>query len=244
MQHIEQSHPLGIYIFLVQFHSLDGELGRHRTRHGESFSSLAGRIIVWLSAVRMLKIVEILLKAPRGTIIRVMHATLLVQGKFMLHGLISDIGWIRRGCRLAVCAGALLWVVMAFAGCSSSSTAPETERSGPAAGFATDPQVNEILANSCFDCHSDRGSGSWSAKFAPSYLFGGNKGRDALNFSNWASADPKQRSAMASLIGAVVESGSMPPGDYVFFHPSAGLDDDQKKLLLQWTEQQKLLPAH
>jgi hypothetical protein len=83
-----------------------------------------------------------------------------------------------------------------------------------------------------------------SAKLAPSYLFGENKGRDALNFSNWAAADAKQRNTMASLIGAVVESGSMPPGDYVFFHPSAKLDDEQKRLVLQWTTQQKLLPAH
>ena len=162
----------------------------------------------------------------------------------MLHGLISDIAWIRRGRRFAVCAGALLWVVIAFGGCSSSSTAPETERSGATDSFATDPRVNEILANSCFDCHSDRGSGSWSAKFAPSYLFGGNNGRLALNFSNWASADPKQRSAMASLIAAVVDSGSMPPGDYVFFHPSARLDEEQKKLVHQWSSQQEPLPAH
>ena len=118
------------------------------------------------------------------------------------------------------------------------------ERPGPADSLAADPRVNEVLANSCFDCHSDRGSGSWSAKCAPSYLFGANKGRDALNFSNWAAEDTKQRNTSASLIAAVVDSGSMPPGDYVFFHPSARLDDEQKKLVLQWAAQQKLLPAH
>jgi hypothetical protein len=49
---------------------------------------------------------------------------------------------------------------------------------------------------------------------------------------------------MASTIAAVVDNGSMPPGDYDFFHPSAKLSDEQKKLVLQWTAQQKALPAH
>jgi hypothetical protein len=115
---------------------------------------------------------------------------------------------------------------------------------GSADSLRADPQVYETLANACFDCHSDRGSGFWSAKFAPSYLFGAQKGRDALNFSNWAAMDVKQRSATASLIAAVVDSGSMPPGDYDFFHSSARLSDEQKKLVHQWASQQVALAAH
>ena len=161
-----------------------------------------------------------------------------------MHSLISDTAGIWRHRLFVVCTGAALWAAIALAGCSSSSNSTAMERPAPADSLTADPQVYEILANSCFDCHSDRGSGSWSAKFAPSYLFGANKGREALNFSNWATADVKQRNAMASLTAAVVDSGSMPPGDYVFFHPSAKLDDEQKKLVLQWTAQQKLLPAH
>src|SRR5580704_12783668 len=143
-----------------------------------------------------------------------------------MHSLISGTAGIWRHRLFAVCIGASLGAAIALVGCSSSSTSTATERHGPADSLAADHQVDEILANSCFDCHSDRGSGSLSAKLAPSYLFGENKGRDALNFSNWAAADAKQRNTMASLIGAVVESGSMPPGDYVFFHPSAKLDDE------------------
>jgi mono/diheme cytochrome c family protein len=159
-----------------------------------------------------------------------------------MHSLISN----TRIWRLRLFAGfvgASLWAAIALAGSSTDSMAQE-QASAAADSLTANPQVYEILANSCFDCHSDRGSGSWSAKLAPSYLFGAQRGRNALNFSNWATMDLKQRNSMASLIAAVVHSSSMPPGDYDFFHPSAKLSDEQKQLVHQWTSQQIALPAH
>jgi hypothetical protein len=75
-------------------------------------------------------------------------------------------------------------------------------------------------------------------------LFGADKARGVLNFSNWSTLDEKQRRAMAPGIAEVVDSGSMPPGDFCFFYPSAKLSDEQKKLVLQWTSQQKAVPTH
>ncbi len=164
-----------------------------------------------------------------------------------MHRLTSGTARIWRDCLFAVCFGASLWAApILIAGCSSSRNSASTESlSAPTTtSLAADPQVNETLTNSCFDCHSEQGSGPWNAKIAPSYIFGANKARAVLNFSNWSNLDLKQRSAMASAIAAVVESGSMPPGDYDFFHPSAKLSDEQKQLMLQWTSQQIALPAH
>jgi hypothetical protein len=130
--------------------------------------------------------------------------------------------------------------MVALVGCSSDNTSAAAERGSAAThDLAAEPQVYETLTNSCFDCHSDRSSGSWGAKFAPSYLFGANKGRAVLNFSDWSTMDAKQRSAMAAAIAAVVDRGSMPPGDYNFFHPSGRLSDEQKKLLIQWAARQR-----
>jgi hypothetical protein len=130
-------------------------------------------------------------------------------------------------------------------GCSSSGTSAATTRAAaPTASFAADPQVYDTLMNSCFDCHSDLGSGSWCAKLAPSYLFGAHEGRETLNFSDWGTLDAERRAAMAAKIAAVVKSGAMPPGDYGFFHPSAELSNEQKQLVLQWTAQQMASSAH
>jgi hypothetical protein len=181
-------------------------------------------------------------RALHGTVSIMARATRLIQGKVAMHSLISD-SRIWRLRLFAVCVAASVWTAIALGGSSSNSMAQE-QASTAADTLTANPQVYEILANSCFDCHSDRGSGSWSAKFAPSYLFGAQKGRNALNFSNWSTLDVKQRGATASLIAAVVDSGSMPPGDYDFFHPSAKLSDEQKQLVHQWTSQQIALPAH
>jgi len=146
---------------------------------------------------------------------------------------------------LATCIALSLLGTGLIAECSDSGgSAPLVLRPASTDAVSANPQVYEILTSSCFDCHSDQGSGPWNAKLAPSYLFGANKARRALNFSDWSNLDGKQRKAMASGIAAVVDSGSMPPGDYDFFHPSAKLSDEQKKLVLQWTSQQKALPAH
>ncbi|MGO9454799.1 MAG: heme-binding domain-containing protein [Candidatus Binataceae bacterium] len=134
---------------------------------------------------------------------------------------------------LSIRYGALLGAFILIAGCSSGGNNAATNEPAPADSLAADPDVREILANSCFDCHSDAGSGSWMAAFAPSYLFGASKGRQVINFSTWSTLNAAQRSAAASAIAAVVDSGSMPPGDYDFFHPSARLTDHQKQLLLQ-----------
>jgi mono/diheme cytochrome c family protein len=150
-----------------------------------------------------------------------------------------------RQCLFSMCLAVSFSAAILLAGCSSGSNSTAIEPgSAPTDSLAANQQVYEILTNSCFDCHSDRGSGSWSAKFAPSYLFGAQKARKVLNFSNWATLDVKQRKAMASAIATVVDSGSMPPGDYNFFHPSAKLSDEQKRLVLQWTTRQVALSAH
>src|ERR1700686_4733329 len=130
--------------------------------------------------------------------------------------------WCQR--LLSMCFGVSFSAAMLLAGCSSGSNSTAIEAgSDPMDSLTANPQVYKILTNSCFDCHSDRGSGSWSAKFAPSYLFGAHNARKVLNFSNRASLNVKQRKAMVSAITAVVDSGSMPPGDYDFLHPSAKL---------------------
>lgn len=131
------------------------------------------------------------------------------------------------------------------AGCSSTgNAAPKQEGSAATISLAANPRVDEVLGNSCFDCHSDQGSGSWNAKFAPSYLFGAHAARKVLNFSDWPALDAQQRSAMSSAVATAVSNGSMPPGDYAFFHPSAKLSDEQKNLVSQWALAQTALPAH
>ncbi|HYA35050.1 MAG TPA: heme-binding domain-containing protein, partial [Candidatus Binataceae bacterium] len=106
--------------------------------------------------------------------------------------------------------------------------------------ISSDSQVNTILDNSCFQCHSSEKSAPWYASISPSYLFGAKSARRVLNFSNWRDYDGDQKSAALGNIAKSVASGSMPPGDYTVFDGSARLNNDDKQVLLKWAT----VPAH
>ena len=136
-----------------------------------------------------------------------------------------------------ICASSLITLI---GGCSGtgerSSNPPQSEVRKDE--LAADLQVHQALAKACFDCHSDQKPVIWNARLAPSYLFGADKARQVLDFSDWPTYPPQRRRAELAAMGKVVQDGSMPPADYDFFHPEAKLSAEQKQLLLHWISQQ------
>jgi hypothetical protein len=104
--------------------------------------------------------------------------------------------------------------------------------------FRQDPLIREVLERSCFDCHSNEKPAAWNARLAPSYLFGTDKARRVLNFSDWDTYDSQRQRTELEAIGKVVADSSMPPGDDDFVRPAAKLSGDQKQMLLQWVSRQ------
>ena len=149
---------------------------------------------------------------------------------------------------------ALIAVAMvAVAGCSSNShridknAAPPgvvAARRSPWAAFSSNPQVAQILAGACFDCHSEEGNAAWYVKIAPSYWFS-RSARENLNFTNWKDYDARRRNEEIEAIGRVVNRGEMPPWDYTVFHPAAELTNQQKDVVSEWAASRvETLPAH
>jgi len=103
-------------------------------------------------------------------------------------------------------------------------------------GVSSDLQVNGILENSCYSCHSTGGSAPWYAAISPTHL-AANSARKVLNFSDWQTYDTDKQAAELKSIEESVSSGSMPPGDYTALDHSARLSDDQKQTLLKWASQ-------
>ena len=100
-----------------------------------------------------------------------------------------------------------------------------------AARFAS-PTANEIVANSCNDCHSNLTKWPWYTNVAPASWLVQNDvdgGRKVMNLSDWNRAQPE--------LGEVVEaikSGSMPPLKYKVMpnHSKARLSDAEKRQLI------------
>jgi len=143
--------------------------------------------------------------------------------------------------------------MVAVLGCSSNSHSinqsapPLPEVAGaanPWAAFSSNPEVTQILASSCFDCHSEKGRAAWYVKLSPSYWFAGSA-RENLNFTDWNDYDAQRRKNEIEAIGRVVNRGEMPPWDYTVFHPAAELTNAQKDLVSQWAaSRMETLPAH
>jgi len=111
-------------------------------------------------------------------------------------------------------------------------------------------EVSTILKNACYDCHSQQSRFPWYAYVAPvSFLVSRDvrEGREHLDFSLWKDIPLKKKLKAFDEIGEEVEAGDMPLPIYPPLHPKAKLSQEDRELIVNWTEQaanQVLEEAH
>lgn len=135
---------------------------------------------------------------------------------------------------LLVTAIALLAIQLIRPSQVAPTTAPENDLF--AAESAT-PDVQELVKNACYDCHSNETTWPWYAQIAPaSWIIANhvNEGREHLNFSDWATYSDKKRDHKLEEIAEEMAEGEMPMEGYVAFHSEAKLTDDQKMAVIGW----------
>lgn len=102
-----------------------------------------------------------------------------------------------------------------------------------------DSDVAVLLKNSCYSCHSNETAYPWYSYVAPaSWLVAKDvrEGRKELNFSIWSSFTRLDQLAKLDDIMEQVDGGEMPMGIYTLMHPSARLDEAQRKSIVDWAE--------
>ena len=95
------------------------------------------------------------------------------------------------------------------------------------------PQTRALAVDACFDCHSNQTSWPWYSNIAPfSWLVQRDvdKGREALNFSEW------DREQEGEDVVEVVQEGDMPPDYYGGLHPKGRLSSDERQALIRGFE--------
>ena len=104
-------------------------------------------------------------------------------------------------------------------------------------------QVQEILKNACYDCHSNEVKYPKYAYVAPiswSIKHHINEGRERVNFSEWTSYNAEQKDHILDDIIESVQNKEMPLKGYIPMHPEANLTDAQRKIFTDYfTELQK-----
>lgn len=97
--------------------------------------------------------------------------------------------------------------------------------------------VKGILAQSCYDCHSNNTKYPWYSRIQPGAWFMERhirKGKEELNFSNFGNYSlRKQRNMFRSMAGQV-KKDEMPLSSYTLIHRNATLSQKEKQALIKW----------
>ncbi len=144
----------------------------------------------------------------------------------------------------AVLALAALFVVIQFVGPDTTNPPVDAARTIQANTQIT-PEVAAIIVRACGDCHSHQTRWPWYSHVGPISWFLAdhvNDGRKHLNFSEWATYNPKRMSKKLEEMRDEIEKGGMPLKSYLLLHPEARLSQDDIQQLGAWTaaERQRL----
>ena len=115
---------------------------------------------------------------------------------------------------------------------------PPVDRSRTlAAQPGTSAELAAVLDRSCGDCHSNQTEWRWYTQVAPvSWLmsYGVAKGREAVNFSEWATYSLERRRQLLSEVCRDVSTGRM-PGPYAALRPETRLSNDDRQIICRGT---------
>ncbi len=97
----------------------------------------------------------------------------------------------------------------------------------------TSSSLVAVLDRACGDCHSNATVSPWYARTAPlSWLmaYGVTKGRQAVNFSEWAGYSPEQQRTLLAVSCDDAASGRM-PGAYALLRPETRLSSQDVEII-------------
>lgn len=101
----------------------------------------------------------------------------------------------------------------------------------------TPENTAQILRSSCYDCHSNESTYPWYSNVQPVGWFLKDhidEGRRKLNFSTFATYEPKRQAHKLFEAQEELLAGKMPLDSYVIGHPEAKLTDEQRKHLVEY----------
>ncbi|PZU90987.1 MAG: cytochrome C [Chryseobacterium sp.] len=101
----------------------------------------------------------------------------------------------------------------------------------------TPESISKIIQNSCYDCHSNKTRYPFYSNIQPiAWLLKNHidEGRKELNFSTFATYEPKRQAHKLEEAAEYVEQKKMPLESYLLGHQDAKLTDEQRKQLADY----------
>jgi len=101
----------------------------------------------------------------------------------------------------------------------------------------TSPEISKLISNSCYDCHSDETKYPWYSSISPVSWWLINhvdEGRKHLNFSIFATYEPKRQIHKMEECVEMLEKHEMPLESYYLGHQDAKITDAERQELIQY----------
>jgi len=112
------------------------------------------------------------------------------------------------------------------------------------ASITAPADVQAVLENSCYDCHSNLTEWPWYSRVAPvSWLVYKDvkKGREELNFSEWGEYSDRRRNRKLEELEEKVADKEMPLKIYLPLHPEARLSVANAERLIDWSRSERAM---
>ena len=143
--------------------------------------------------------------------------------------------------KIVLVALAVIFALIQFVRVDKSNPPVVAENSMEAA-INVPADIQQILARSCNDCHSNKTVYPWYTQVAPvSWWLRNhiNEGRRELNISEFATYNDRKKGKKLEEICEQVRSGEMPLPSYLIVHSEAPLSESDKNALCDWSNSER-----
>ncbi len=140
----------------------------------------------------------------------------------------------------------ILFIAVQFVPRPKKNISNHTSENDISVSHKTSVEVQDILAVSCYDCHSNNTKYPWYTNIQPiSWWMGDHidEGKKELNFSEFGTYSPRRQYRKLEEIIEEVEDGKMPLESYTLIHRNALLSAAEKNILVNWARNQRSLMA-
>jgi hypothetical protein len=103
-------------------------------------------------------------------------------------------------------------------------------------------QVQTVIKNACYDCHSNNTNYPWYANIQPvGWILARHikNGKAELNFSEFGDYSSRKQRSKLNSIAKTIEDGTMPLSSYTLIHKNAILTKEEKALIIDWANTTK-----
>ncbi len=103
--------------------------------------------------------------------------------------------------------------------------------------YTVPPNVQSVLQNACYDCHSNNTVYPWYSNVQPmAWVMASHikNGKNKLNFSDFGSYTSRRQISKLKGIANEVKDDEMPISSYKWMHKKANLTKEEKVLIMDW----------